>query len=114
MFDHPRSQLILRPQWVRDFKEVGTVTVSGDSLCGDGVLDGDILIVKRVVQAGEVKSGKMVIAQLPTGKCVVKRIFFEDGKVVLRSSNSQYKDLVFERDELMVEGIVKELKRVLD
>lgn len=113
-YDHPRAQLILRPQWVRDFAEVGTVTVEGDSLSEDGILDGDVLIVKRRIHAGEIKSGKLVIALLPTGRSVVKRIYFEGDQIVLRSSNPKYKDMIFGQDEIVVEAIVKELKRVLD
>lgn len=110
LFDHPRSQLILRPQWVRDFKEVGTVTVSGESLTGDGIEDGDVLIVKRVFEEKEIRNGKLVVAVLPTGRCVVKRIFFEGkDRIVLRSSNPRHKDMVFGPDELTIEGIVKGL-----
>lgn len=111
LFDHPRAQLILRPQWVRDFNQVGTVTVSGDSLSGEGILDGDILVCKRVIEEGEIRDGKLVVAVLPTGRAVVKRIYFEDDYVILRSSNKRYKDMVFERDMVRVDAIVKELKR---
>lgn len=114
IFEHPRAQLILRPQWVRDFREVGTVTVSGNSMIDDGILDGDILIVKRNVEAAEIRNGKLVVALLPTGRSVVKRIHFEAGKVVLRSANPKFEDMIFEPDTITVEGIVKELKRRLD
>lgn len=114
LFEHPRAQLILRPQWVRDFKQVGTVTVCGDSLSGEGILDGDILICKRVIESGEIKPGKLVVAVLPTGRCVVKRIYFEEGKVILRSSNRRYKDMIFDEDVIRVDAIVKELKREVD
>lgn len=109
IFDHPRAQLIHRPQWVRDFKEVATVTVSGDSLSGEGIMDGDVLVVKRNFQASEIRNGRLVIALLPTGRSVVKRIHFEGDKIVLRSSNSRYKDMVFDRDQLRIDGIVKGL-----
>lgn len=111
IFDHPRSSLILRPQWVRDFKEVGTVEVCGDSLSGDGIWDGDRLTVKRIFDASEIRQGSMVVAWLPEGRSVVKRIFFEGDNVVLRSSNSSYKDMVFGPNEIRVDAIVKELVR---
>lgn len=114
LFDHPRAQLILRPQWVRDFREVGTVTVSGDSLSGEGIFDGDILVVKRIFHEQEVRSGRLVIAVLPEGRCVVKRIHFEQDKIILRSANPRYKDMIFAPDQIAVEGIVKELKRSLE
>lgn len=113
-FEHPRTQLILRPQWARDFKEVGTVTVSGDSLKDEDIKDGDVLIVKRVFEAAEIKSGKLVVVLLPTGRSVVKRIYFEGDAIILRSSNPKFKDLVFGQNELTVEGIVKKLTRDMD
>jgi repressor LexA len=113
-FEHPRAQLILRPQWVRDYRDVGTVTVSGDSLKDEGIMDGDVLIVKRVFDAREIRNGRLVIALLPTGRNVVKRIYFEGEHVILRSANPRYKDMVFDKDEIRVDGIVKELKRNLD
>lgn len=112
-FDHPRSQLILRPQWVRDFKQVGTVTVSGDSGKHDGILDGDVLIVKLQFERSEIKDGRLVIAYLPTGGSVMKRIYFEGNQIILRSSNPEYQDMIFGPDEIRVDGIVMELKREL-
>jgi len=113
-FDHPRTQLILRPQWVRDYKEVGTVTVSGDSLIDEKIEDGDVLVVKRVFEAAEIRSGKLVVVQLPTGRSVVKRIYFEGDRIILRSANPKYKDMIFGHDELIVEGIVKRLTREME
>lgn len=80
----------------------------------DGIWDGDVLIVKRNVDAAEIRNGKLVIALLPTGRSVVKRIHFENGKIVLRSANPKFADMIFEPDTITVEGIVKELKRRLD
>lgn len=111
IFDHPRSSLILRPQWVRDFKEVGTVEVCGDSLSGDGIWDGDRLTVKRIFDEAEIRQGCMVVACLPEGRSVVKRIFFEGETVILRSSNEAYVDMVFGPNEVRVDAIVKELVR---
>lgn len=103
--------MILRPQWVRDFKEVGTVEVCGDSLSGDGILDGDRLICKRVFDAAEIRNGRLVVAYLPTGRSVVKRIYFEGDKIILRSTNPNYDDMVFGPDEIRIDGIVMELVR---
>lgn len=114
MFDHPRASLILRPQWVRDFREVATVEVSGDSLKDEGIFDGDKLVCKRIFDAPEIRSGRLVVACLPTGRCVVKRIYFEGNQIILRSANPAYADMIFGPDEIRVDGIVKELVRKLD
>lgn len=113
-FEHARASLILRPQWVRDFKEVATAQVSGDSMADEGIYDGDRLVCKVVFDAAEVKPGRLVVVRLPTGRSIVKRIFFRDDKVILRSANPKYEDLVYDRDTITVEAIVKELVRKLD
>lgn len=113
-FEHPRASLILRPQWVRDFSEVATAEVCGDSMIDEGIMDGDKLICKVIFDASEVRPGRLVVARLPTGRSVVKRIYFDDEHVLLRSANPQYDDLVFQRDMIQVEGIVMELVRKLD
>lgn len=113
-YEHPRTQLILRPQWVRDFKEVGTVTVSGDSLIDERIEDGDVLIVKRIFDAAEIRSGRLIVAYLPTGRSVVKRIYFEGTRIILRSANPAYADMIFGPDEIRVDGIVKTLTREMD
>ncbi len=113
-FEHPRSSLILRPQWVRDFKEVGTAEVCGDSLRDEGIFDGDMLICKVVFEAAEIKPNTLVVAQIPTGRSVVKRIHFKGEKIILRSANEKYKDMIFEKEAVVIEALVKELKRKLD
>lgn len=113
-FDHPRASLILRPQWVHDFKEVATAEVCGDSMIDEGIMDGDRLVCKVMFDAAEVRPGRLVVVRLPTGRSIVKRIYFDDERVVLRSANPNYDDLVFNREEIMVEAIVKELVRKLD
>lgn len=111
IFDHPRAQLILRPQWVNDLREVCTVTVSGDSLVDENIFDGDILVVKRIIDAAEVRNGRLVVATLPTGRAVVKRIHIDGDTVRLRSANPAYEDLVFDAGEIVVDGIVRSIVR---
>lgn len=113
-FDHPKTQAILKPRWVRDLKQVGTVTVSGDSLKDDGVNDGDVLIIKRVFETAEIRNGKRVVVLLPTGRSVVKKIYFKGDDVILRSANPNYEDMIFPKGEIVVQGIVKNLWRNFD
>lgn len=113
-YDHQRASLILRPHWVRDFKEVATVEVSGDSLTDEGIYDGDRLVIKRVFDDAEIRSGKLVVAVLPTGRSVIKRLYFENDDIILRSANPAHADLIFGPDEIQIDGIVKELVRKLD
>lgn len=99
---------------MRDFSEVATAEVCGDSLIDEGIFDGDKLICKVIFDASEIRPGRLVVVRIPTGRSVVKRIFFDGENVLLRSANPAYEDMVFEKDSIQVEGIVKELSRKLD
>ena len=75
-----------------------TVTVCGDSLSDLGINDGDQLICQTNIENHEVKNGKLVIAQLPCLGLVVKFFFRYEDKIVLRSANPRYEDLIFDVD----------------
>jgi len=60
--------------------------VQGDSMVGDGVLDGDVIIVRRVDEA---RHREMVVA-LIGGEATLKRLVRRGGKVELHPANSDY------------------------
>lgn len=86
------------------------VRVRGDSMIGDGILNGDLLVVRMQHLAGE---GDIVVAGLPGDEASVKR-FHRDGEdVVLRSSNPDYPPLRYPARELQIYGrVVSVLRRV--
>lgn len=114
IFSFSRKSLIARPIWAHKPEEVATAEVCGDSLLDEDIRDGDKLICKMIFDKWEVVSGKLVVAKLPTGRSVVKRIYFEKNKIILRSSNSKYKDLVYDKNDIEIEAIVKGLIRNLE
>lgn len=83
-----------------------TVTVCGDSLSDIGISDGDRLICQTNIEKHEVKNGKLVIAQLPCLGLVVKFFFRFEDKIVLRSANPRYEDLIFDADLVAIKAIV--------
>lgn len=66
------------------------LVVSGDSLSGDGISDGDVLLVDP--EAG-LQVGKIYIVRLPDGEVCARHVHLKDGAVRLRASNGTYKDL---------------------
>ena len=79
------------------------VSVSGDSMTGAGIFDGDHLIVSRGLPA---RPGHVVVACL-NGDVFVKRLAQEQGQFILRSENSAYSPrYILENDELMIWGVV--------
>jgi repressor LexA len=68
--------------------------VIGDSMINAGIHDGYLVIVRRQQVA---ESGEIVVAMLD-GETNVKRLFFQDGRIELRSENKRYAPLVISPD----------------
>jgi DNA polymerase V len=101
--DHLEQQLSLDELLDLRAPHVYLVRVSGDSLIGAGIFDGDLLVVNR---ARDAKSGDIVVATL-NNEPLVKRFCRETGQVVLRSENPRYAPrYVLDGDELEVWGVV--------
>lgn len=79
------------------------VRVSGDSMNGAAIHDGDILVVDRSLEAG---SGKIVVAILH-GEFTVKRFISSASGVYLAAENPRYPPLKIEPDsDFQVWGVV--------
>ncbi|QHF43080.1 peptidase S24 [Pseudomonas sp. S35] len=77
--------------------------ISGDSMQGAGIFNGDLVIVDRSKTA---RHGDIVIAALNT-ESVCKRLHMRDGQVVLMAENPRFPPRhVMEGDELVIWGVV--------
>ena len=79
--------------------------ITGDSMTGDGLMPGDIVLCEKKKRYC---SGQIVIC-IVAGHTMplIKRIYYKCGCVFLRSSNSQYDDYVTERCKVTVLAQVK-------
>ena len=66
------------------------MVVSGDSLSGDGIHDGEILVVDP---DAVIEVGKIYIVRLEDGEICARHLIIEEGQVRLQSSNHLYEDL---------------------
>ena len=82
--------------------------VKGDSMVGDGILDGDLIIVEK---RRRVENGALTIALLGGSAATVKRFYHEGEMVRLRPSNPAVEDIVAPASEVEVRGIVVGLMR---
>jgi repressor LexA len=82
--------------------------VRGDSMIGDGVHDGDLVVVQRAENATD---GDMVVA-LVGGEVTLKRIYREgDAAVRLQPANPALPTLIAPVSEVQVQGVVVGLLR---
>ena len=77
--------------------------VKGDSMVGDGILDGDLVVVDP---GGEVGEGEIAVA-LVDGEATVKRLRRRGGAVELHASNPRYAPLRVRKGEAEVKVVGK-------
>lgn len=78
--------------------------VAGWSMRDDGINDGDLILVNVKLEA---KDGDLVLAHLEGEGQLVKRMRLLDGKVVLRSANPDFADIVVhDSATLRIHGVV--------
>ncbi|MDT0169192.1 translesion error-prone DNA polymerase V autoproteolytic subunit [Pseudarthrobacter sp. BRE9] len=87
--DYFDGRIDLNAHLIKDITSTFVVRVTGDSMEGAGISDGDELIVNRAL---EPKDGCVVIAVLD-GELTVKRLRITGTGVVLQAENPKYPDI---------------------
>lgn len=101
--DSKEGQIDLNAHLVGNPKSTFFVRVSGDSMIGAGIHEGDLLVVDR---DKTVLNGKIVIAII-NGDIAVKRIFMEENKVLLYPENPEFSAIeVTNNNDFMTLGVV--------
>lgn len=100
--DYSQTQIDLTELLIRDQVSTFIVRVSGSSMEGAGISDGDELIVDKGL---EPRDGDVVIAALD-GEMTVKRLSITPTGVVLKAENSEYPNIVVpELADLKIWGV---------
>jgi repressor LexA len=99
--DHVRidSFLLGNPASAR---KVFGLKVSGDSMIGDGILDGDYIFVRKQIQASP---GEIVVA-LIEDEATVKRYYPEGDRIRFQPSNPRLQPIYVRRDEFRETQII--------
>lgn len=97
------ARLNLQDLCVGDADMTHFVKASGDSMTGDFIFPGSILVVDSML---EVVTGKVIVVSI-NGDWCVKRYIEEADRIMLESSNSKYAPIYFsKKEELEVLGVV--------
>lgn len=100
--DYFDGRIDLNAHLIKDITSTFVVRVTGDSMEGAGISDGDELIVNRAL---EPRDGSVVIAVLD-GELTVKRLRLTGNGVVLQAENPRYPDIrVPALSELTIWGV---------
>jgi DNA polymerase V len=92
--DYLDGTLDLNEYFIRHPAATFYVRVSGDSMRGAGIFDGDLLIVDRAVTAGD---GSIVVA-LVGGEFTLKRIITKGTRVFLKPENENFQAIEVTED----------------
>ena len=89
------------PQQMLSGGEHFALEVSGDSMIDAGILDGDVVIIKR---ADTADSGDIVVALVRDEEATLKKLRKKGGSVALEAANAAYETRIFGPGEVKVQG----------
>ena len=102
--DFKETRISLDRELVKNKEATFYARVSGDSMVGAGLDDGDLLVIDR---SKNLENGKIAIC-LVDGEFTVKRIKKEKNKLYLIPENKKYKPIELkEESELIIWGVVE-------
>ncbi len=83
--------------------------VRGDSMEGDGILDGDLVLIRPDHEA---RPGEIAAVLIGDGyDATLKRLFFKGVNAILRASNPKYADLTVPAETVKIAGVFRGLIR---
>jgi DNA polymerase V len=101
--DYLETQIDLKKELVKNPDATFVVRVQGDSMSGDGIDDGDVLIIDRSIKP---RHGAVAVCYL-NNAFTVKRLEKRGGKIRLLPANPDFAPIeVQEGDELVIWGVV--------
>lgn len=104
--DH--SNTISMPASMLGRGEYYALEVEGDSMIDTGILDGDIVIIKR----GDVaESGDIVVALIDESEVTLKRLRRKGDSIALEPANKKYETRIFGPDRVRIQGQLVSLLR---
>ena len=102
--DFKETRISLDRELVKNKEATFYARVSGDSMIGAGLEDGDLLVIDR---SSNPENGKIAVC-LINGDFTVKRIKREKNKLYLIPENKKYKPIELkEENELIIWGVVE-------
>ena len=102
--DFKEIRISLDKELVKNQESTFYARVSGDSMLGAGIDDGDLLVIDKSLSP---ENGKIAVCFID-GDFTVKRIVKEKGKLYLKAENKKYKSIELkEESELIIWGVVE-------
>ena len=95
------STISVPPSMLHGLGEHFALKVSGDSMIGAGINNGDTVVVRRQPTAD---SGDVIVALVRGLEATLKRLRIEGGRIYLDSANPEYDSMEYTASEIEVQG----------
>lgn len=105
----PLSTVMVSPDMVSKSKRCFVLQVKGDSMIGEGIMDGDFVVLKQQETA---ENGQIVVALIDNGFATLKTFYREkNGKIRLQPANDKMEPIMVEADNCKIQGVVTGIVR---
>lgn len=104
---HERDRVSM-PESLLGAGEHYVLEVQGDSMINAGILDGDLVVIRR---ADSANSGEIVVALVMGEEATLKRLRKRGASVALEAANPAYETRIFGPDQVQVQGRLVGLMR---
>jgi len=104
---HERDRISM-PESMLGAGEHYVLEVQGDSMINAGILDGDLVVIRK---ADSANSGEIVVALVMGEEATLKRLRKRGASVALEAANPAYETRIFGPDQVQVQGRLVGLMR---
>ena len=101
------TETITVPSSMIGFGNHYALTISGESMIEDGILDGDLIVVKEQATA---RNGETVVAVIDN-EATVKKFYQKSNQIELHPANSSMKPIIVTQGDFQIKGILVGLIR---
>ncbi len=102
---------ISAPDDLSDGEEYYALEVKGDSMIDAGILEGDLVILRRTESAN---TGDIVVALIDNEEATLKKLRKKGKSIALEAANPAYETRIFGPDQVQVQGVLVSLIRRYD
>ncbi|PLY11968.1 MAG: transcriptional repressor LexA [Sedimenticola sp.] len=91
------------PEMLRTTKPCYVLTVKGDSMIDEGILDGDMIVIE---QRSSARNGEIIVALIEGSDATLKRIEQKPGEVILHPANAAMQPMIFSPEQVEIQGVL--------
>jgi repressor LexA len=104
----PQPEYLQVPDELLGSQPCYVLKVSGDSMIGEGILDGDYVVIE---QRDSARNGEIVVALVNNEEVTLKHIEQRPGEVILHPANAGMESMTYAPEEVQIQGVLRGLLR---